>query len=92
MRSGRRVSQIASRSTSVGFPLRGGKVLYASLKRRVIASGFVLVDCCRYLFANKGSIFLDKKCQTGAVEDRDDDNQSHGVGEGKLRVLGAFGD
>ncbi len=27
-----------------------------------------------------------------AVEDRDDDDQSDSVGEGELRVLGAFGD
>jgi hypothetical protein len=30
--------------------------------------------------------------QAGAVEDRDDDDQSNSVGEGELRVLGAFGD
>ncbi len=27
-----------------------------------------------------------------ATQDRDDDDQSDGVGEGELRVLGAFGD
>ena len=30
--------------------------------------------------------------RAGAVENRDDDDQSDSVGEGELRVLGAFGD
>ena len=30
--------------------------------------------------------------RAGAVENRDDDDQSNCVGKGKLRVLGAFGD
>ena len=42
------------------------------------------------LLANKGSISLGKRCRTVAVEDRDDDDQGNRVGEGKLRVLGAF--
>ncbi len=36
-------------------------------------------------------MFLGKRCQTVAVEDCNDDNQSNGVGKGELRVLGAFG-
>jgi hypothetical protein len=36
-------------------------------------------------------MFLCKRCRMVAVEDRDDDNQSNGVGKGKLRVLNAFG-
>ncbi len=36
-------------------------------------------------------MFLGKRSQTDAVEDCDDDNQSNGVGKGKLRVLDAFG-
>ena len=36
------------------------------------------------------SSLLDSRA--GAVEDRNDDDQSDSVGEGKLRVLGAFGD
>ncbi len=35
-------------------------------------------------------MFLCNRSQTVAVEDHDDDNQSNGVGKGKLRVLGAF--
>ena len=38
-----------------------------------------------------GSSFLGYS-RTGAVENRDDDDQSDCVGEGELRVLGAFGD
>ena len=37
-----------------------------------------------------GSSFLDSRAV--AVQDRDDDDQSDSVGEGELRVLGAFGD
>jgi hypothetical protein len=92
MSSGRRVSLIASRSLSVGFPLRGGKVSYISSKRQVIASGFIFVDCCWKVFANKESIFLGKKSWTGAIEDCNDDDQSDSIGKGKLRVLRAFGD
>jgi hypothetical protein len=92
MSSGRKVSLIASRLLLVGFPLRGGEVSYASLKRRVIALGFIFVDCCGKLLANKESIFLGKKSWTGAVEDCNDDDQSNSVGKGKLRVLSAFGD
>jgi hypothetical protein len=36
-------------------------------------------------------MFFGKRCRTVAVEDCDDDDQSDGVGKGKLRVLGAFG-
>jgi hypothetical protein len=36
-------------------------------------------------------MFLGKRSQTVAVEDQDDEDQSNGVGKGKLRVLGAFG-
>ena len=43
------------------------------------------------LLPNKGSISLGKRCRAVAVEDCDDDDQGNGVGEGKLRVLGAFG-
>jgi len=43
MRRGRRVSRMASRSSSVAlFPSRGAKVLYASLNRRVMVSGVML--------------------------------------------------
>jgi hypothetical protein len=37
-------------------------------------------------------MFLGKGCRTVAVEDCDDydDDQSNGVGKGKLRVLGAY--
>jgi hypothetical protein len=42
------------------------------------------------LLANEGSISLDKRCMTVAVEDWDDDDQDDSVGKGKLRVLGAF--
>jgi hypothetical protein len=38
---GGRVSLIASRSLLAGFPLSGGGVSYASLKRWVIALGFI---------------------------------------------------
>ncbi len=65
---------------------------YASLKRRVIASGFIFVDCCGKLLASKESIFLGKKSWTSAVEDRDDDDRSDSIGKGKLRVLSAFRD
>jgi hypothetical protein len=92
MRRGRMVSQIASRLSLVGFPLRGGKVLQAFLKRCVIVSGFILVDSCGEQLANKGSIFLGKRSRTGAVEDCNDDNQNNSVGKCKLRVLGSFGD
>jgi hypothetical protein len=43
MRRGRSVSQMARRLSSVGFPSRGGKVSYASLKRRVMASGVIVL-------------------------------------------------
>jgi hypothetical protein len=36
-------------------------------------------------------MFLGKRCRTVAVEDCVDDDQSHGVCKGELRVLGAFG-
>jgi hypothetical protein len=36
------VSQIERRSSSVGFPLMGGKLSRTSLKRRVIASGVMM--------------------------------------------------
>ncbi len=36
---------------------------YASLKRRVIALGFIFVDCCGKLLANEESIFLDFHCR-----------------------------
>jgi hypothetical protein len=36
-------------------------------------------------------LLLGKRSHTVAVEDCDDDDQSDGVGKGKLRVLGAFG-
>jgi hypothetical protein len=35
-------------------------------------------------------MFLVKRCRRVAVEDCDDDDQSNGVGKGKLRVLGDF--
>ncbi len=41
---------------------------------------------------SKGSIFPNERCQTGAVEDRNDDDQCDGVCGDELRVLGAFGD
>jgi hypothetical protein len=41
MRMGSSISRIYRRSSSVGFPLKGGKVSLASLKRRVIASGVI---------------------------------------------------
>jgi hypothetical protein len=36
-------------------------------------------------------MFLGKRRRTVAVEDCNDDNQSNGVGKGKVRVLSAFG-
>jgi hypothetical protein len=39
IRMGRRASLMARRSSSIGFPSRGGKMSNASLKRRVTASG-----------------------------------------------------
>ncbi len=42
------------------------------------------------LLMKDGSISLGKRCRTVPVEDRNDDDQGNGVGEGKLRVLGAF--
>jgi hypothetical protein len=36
-------------------------------------------------------MFLGKRSRMVAVEDQDDDDQSDGVGKGKLRVFGAFG-
>jgi hypothetical protein len=74
------------------IPFKGEEGVVSLFDGRVIASGFILVDCCRELLANKGSIFLGKRSWTGAVEDWDDDNQSNSVGKGKLRVLGAFGE
>jgi hypothetical protein len=35
-------------------------------------------------------MFLGKRCRMVAVEDHNDDDQSNGVGKGKLRVIGAF--
>jgi hypothetical protein len=35
-------------------------------------------------------MFLGKRCRMVAVEDCNDDDQSNGVGKGKLRALGAF--
>jgi len=43
------------------------------------------------LLANEGSIFLGQR-RVVVVENHNDDNQSDCVGEGELRVLGAFGD
>jgi hypothetical protein len=40
----------------------------------------------------KGSILPNKRRQTGAVEDCNDDDQCDGIDKDKLRVLGAFGD
>jgi hypothetical protein len=42
MISGRRVSRMARRLSLDGFPSRGGKASWASLKRQVIASGVML--------------------------------------------------
>ncbi len=42
MSSGRKVSLMARRSLLDGFPLRGGKESWASLKRQVIALGIML--------------------------------------------------
>ncbi len=36
-------------------------------------------------------MFLGKRCKTVDVEACNNDNQSNGIGKGKLRVLGAFG-
>jgi hypothetical protein len=36
------IQLIVWRSSSVGFPSRGGKVSYASLKRQAIASGVIV--------------------------------------------------
>ncbi len=35
-------------------------------------------------------MFLGKRFKSATVEDCDDDDQSNGVGKGKLRILGAF--
>jgi hypothetical protein len=43
-----------SRSLSDGFPSRGGKESWASLKRQVIASGIILVNCQFYLALGAG--------------------------------------
>ena len=40
----------------------------------------------------QGEYFFNKRQRTSAVEDRNDEDQCKRVGEGKLRVLGAFGD
>ena len=40
--------------------------------------------------ANEGSFSLGKRCRTVAIEDDNDNDQVEGVGEGKLRVFGAF--
>ena len=94
MSRGRSVSQMASRSSSVGFPSRGGKVSYASLKRRVMASGVIVVGfysrtrIVRKVLANwrklegnlLGSSFLGYS-RPGAVENRDDDDQSDCIGK-----------
>ena len=40
---GRNVAQIDRRLLSLGFPLRGGNHSHASLKRRVMASGVMLL-------------------------------------------------
>jgi hypothetical protein len=47
MRRGRSASWMASRSSFDGFPSRGGKVSYASLKSWVMASGVIAqkFDC-----------------------------------------------
>ena len=49
-------------------------------------------SCGERLLACKGSSLLHGRDRTGAVEDCNDDDQGDGVGEGELRVLGAFGD
>jgi hypothetical protein len=49
MRRGRSVSWMARRSSSVGFPSRRGTVSYASLKRRVMASGVFVMGFIRKL-------------------------------------------
>jgi hypothetical protein len=91
---GGRVSLIASRSLSVGFPLSGGGGVVRLFEVTVVFVGvhFLVGNCCRELLTNKGSIFLGKKSWVGAVKGCNDDDQSNSVGKGKLRVLGAFGD
>jgi hypothetical protein len=91
---GGRVSLIASRSLSVGFPLSGGGGVVRLFEETVVFVGvhFLVGNCCRELLTNKGSIFLGKKSWVGAVKGCNDDDQSNSVGKGKLRVLGAFGD
>jgi hypothetical protein len=91
MRRGRRVSLMASRLLLVGFPLRGGGEGVVGLCEEAgdcisVHDGWELLS----LLAIKGSISLDKRCRTVAVEDWDDDGQGNGVGEGKLRLLAAF--
>jgi hypothetical protein len=90
MRRGRRVFLMASRSSLVGFPLRGGGGVVGLFEEAgdciSVHDGWELLR----LLANKGSISLGKRCRTVAVEDCDDDDQGNGVGKGKFRVLGAF--
>jgi hypothetical protein len=90
MRRGRRVSLIASRSSLVGFPLRGGGGIVGLFEEAgncvSIHVGWELLS----LLANKGSISLGKRCRTVAVEDCNDDDQGNGIGKGKLGVLSAF--
>jgi hypothetical protein len=87
------------------FPFKRGKVSYASLKRRVMASGIIVLGFIRELgefglfSRTRGELedillrssFLGYN-RAGAVENRDDDDQSDCVGKGELKVLGAFGD
>ncbi len=90
MIKGRRVSLMAIRSLLVGFPPRGGEGVVGLFEEAgdcgSIHDGWELLR----LLANEGSISLGKRCRTVSVEDCDDDDQGDRVGQGELRVLGAF--
>jgi hypothetical protein len=79
MSSGRRVSRVASRSLLDSFPFKGGEGVMGLFEE---ASDRVWCHFGLFGF----------RCRTGAIKDCDDDNKGNCVGEGKLKVLGAFGD
>ena len=80
---------MASRSSSVGFPSRGGKGVVCLFEET--SDGFRRHGEMKLTENLLKSRFLGYS-RAGAVEDRDDDDQSDSVGEGELRVLGALGE
>ena len=74
------------------FPFKGGKGAIGLFEEAGDGVGHHLrLIVAENLLARKGSIFPNERCWTGAVEDCNDDDQCDGIGKGKLRVFGAFG-